>query len=425
MSGVTHFVLSATLHDRVNDTNDLLLNVTKYDIVVFTFGSLLVIVIFECRVPLPDNPSNLEECVAQVFGSFLGRNAMLGFVLSGFINCAVCTAEGNETVGRTKTVDVSNLACNQSGRNITYTWDAEKIRTELVYVVLYLDVVTFNTMLDVFQFGNGVPQFKWLNRFPNEPKRFVTRYKITMKNTLRHTTALGTDIFGNIQRLDNLLEAMPDKLKNCEEQLSNTRQQLDNALMCIERAADIIGIDTVRQARNIITHLQVVDDASFAKMEEYNVVANLNPWCNKATGFYHETEVKLLGEERASNEYPNKTFLDNNIHIAFGTDYGSSFTYTLPDCYFTFTTRMEPINPVEDTLLNPAEKFTRTQMLDMMTSGSAYQMHQESNFGTLAEGMDATLVVLNQNILEVSDLDLLNTAAEKTMFKGDWAYTRQ
>lgn len=60
-------------------------------------------------------------------------------------------------------------------------------------------------------------------------------YKITMKNTLRHTTALGTDIFGNIQRLDNLLEAMPDKLKNCEEQLSNTRQQLDNAKAEVEK----------------------------------------------------------------------------------------------------------------------------------------------------------------------------------------------
>jgi len=60
-------------------------------------------------------------------------------------------------------------------------------------------------------------------------------YKITMKNTLRHTTALGTDTFGNIQRLDNLLEAMPDKLKNCKEQLSNTRQQLDNAKVEVEK----------------------------------------------------------------------------------------------------------------------------------------------------------------------------------------------
>ena len=54
-------------------------------------------------------------------------------------------------------------------------------------------------------------------------------FRITLKNSLRHTTALGTDVFGNIQRLDNLLEAMPDRLNACEEELSNTKQQLENA----------------------------------------------------------------------------------------------------------------------------------------------------------------------------------------------------
>lgn len=60
-------------------------------------------------------------------------------------------------------------------------------------------------------------------------------YRITMKKSLRHTTPLGTDIFGNIQRLDNLLEAMPDKLTACKEQLSNTKQQLENAKVEVEK----------------------------------------------------------------------------------------------------------------------------------------------------------------------------------------------
>ncbi len=60
-------------------------------------------------------------------------------------------------------------------------------------------------------------------------------YRITMKKSLRHTTPLGTDIFGNIQRLDNLLEAMPDKLNACKEQLSNTKQQLENAKIEVEK----------------------------------------------------------------------------------------------------------------------------------------------------------------------------------------------
>ena len=58
---------------------------------------------------------------------------------------------------------------------------------------------------------------------------FSKEYKITLKNELRHTTSLGTDIFGNIQRLDNTLEAFPAKLITCEEMLENSKVQLDNA----------------------------------------------------------------------------------------------------------------------------------------------------------------------------------------------------
>ena len=54
-------------------------------------------------------------------------------------------------------------------------------------------------------------------------------YKITMKNQLRHTVPLGTDIFGNILRLDNALSAFEERLTVCKEQLANTHTQLANA----------------------------------------------------------------------------------------------------------------------------------------------------------------------------------------------------
>lgn len=64
---------------------------------------------------------------------------------------------------------------------------------------------------------------------------FGRQYKITLKNKLHHTVALGTDIFGNILRLDNLLEGMVEQLIACREQLENTRVQLANAKVEVER----------------------------------------------------------------------------------------------------------------------------------------------------------------------------------------------
>ena len=60
-------------------------------------------------------------------------------------------------------------------------------------------------------------------------------YKITLKGTLHHPVALGTDIFGNILRLDNCLEGMEERLVTCREQLENVRTQLANAKVEVER----------------------------------------------------------------------------------------------------------------------------------------------------------------------------------------------
>lgn len=58
---------------------------------------------------------------------------------------------------------------------------------------------------------------------------FAKAYVITMKNELTHTTHLGTDVFGNIQRLDNLLDFMSERLQDTEQLLENTRAQLASA----------------------------------------------------------------------------------------------------------------------------------------------------------------------------------------------------
>ena len=58
---------------------------------------------------------------------------------------------------------------------------------------------------------------------------FSREYKITLIHQLRHTVTLGTDTFGNIQRLDNTLSSFEERMVACTEQLENTRVQLENA----------------------------------------------------------------------------------------------------------------------------------------------------------------------------------------------------
>ena len=58
---------------------------------------------------------------------------------------------------------------------------------------------------------------------------FAREYRLTMIGQLRHTVTLGTDVFGNLQRMDNALEGLSIKEQACREQLSNLKTQLETA----------------------------------------------------------------------------------------------------------------------------------------------------------------------------------------------------
>ncbi|MCL2342644.1 MAG: helicase [Firmicutes bacterium] len=58
---------------------------------------------------------------------------------------------------------------------------------------------------------------------------FGKEYRITLKDQLSHTVSLGTDVFGNITRLDNALEGMEPRLQKCREQLDAVKAQLETA----------------------------------------------------------------------------------------------------------------------------------------------------------------------------------------------------
>jgi len=48
---------------------------------------------------------------------------------------------------------------------------------------------------------------------------------LTLKSTMRHNVTLGIDARGNVQRLDNALSSIPQRIENAQNQLYNLRQQ--------------------------------------------------------------------------------------------------------------------------------------------------------------------------------------------------------
>ena len=60
-------------------------------------------------------------------------------------------------------------------------------------------------------------------------------FRVTISHTLRHTVSLGTDIHGNIQRIENVLDGMEARLQGQQGSLKNVEAQLETAKEEVQR----------------------------------------------------------------------------------------------------------------------------------------------------------------------------------------------
>ena len=58
---------------------------------------------------------------------------------------------------------------------------------------------------------------------------FSKEYRVALKGALTHTASLGTDIHGNITRLDNALNGLETRLQEHRDRLENTTAQMEAA----------------------------------------------------------------------------------------------------------------------------------------------------------------------------------------------------
>ena len=60
-------------------------------------------------------------------------------------------------------------------------------------------------------------------------------FRMTLRGELSHTVELGSDVHGNIQRMENMFEAFPVRLSACEKALVTLKEQMENAKAEVEK----------------------------------------------------------------------------------------------------------------------------------------------------------------------------------------------
>lgn len=93
----------------------------------------------------------------------------------------------------------------------------------------------------------------------------ASEYRMSLKGALSHSAVLGTDIYGNFTRMDNVLEALPKRLEQEQASLAELTHQLENAKAELEtpfsRDAELAEKEARLKELNILLNMDEKDDA--------------------------------------------------------------------------------------------------------------------------------------------------------------------
>ena len=177
------------------------------------------------------------------------------------------------------------------------------------------------------------------------------------------------------------------------------------------------------EMRNAITHLQLVNPKDIKRMAELGIVAVSNPyWFIKDPVGHKVLAVPYLGEKRAEEQYPLKSFFDAGIIVTTACDYPVTTVPTPLLAIQRAVMRQLPNRP--ETLLGGNERVTVEQMIEATTLNGAYQFKCEDKLGSITVGKQADLAVLDTDITACKPENIADTKVLRTMIGGEWVYTR-
>ena len=173
--------------------------------------------------------------------------------------------------------------------------------------------------------------------------------------------------------------------------------------------------------RNCLAHLQVVKPEDIKRVSEYNVIAIVAPLWVPIEKAYFKSEVDYLGEDRAYNEYPIKSFEDAGATICFHTDYPITSIVNFPKAFYIAKKRKDPVSGAKS-VKNPDEAIEQYRSLLAITANAAYMVYEEDKLGKLLPGMIANCVVYDTDLLSNDIESVPNAKLLATIIDGEVVY---
>ena len=217
---------------------------------------------------------------------------------------------------------------------------------------------------------------------------------------------------GFLLKDQNDFKNLAQKLKNSDLQMV-THAIGDSANHTILKIyGEVLGGKNDRRWR--IEHAQIIEKKDFDWFGKYAVIPSVQP--THATSDMYWAEERL-GKERLKNAYAYEDLLKQNGWLPLGTDFPVEEINPIKT-FFAAVVRKDAKNFPENGF-QKENALTREQTIRGMTIWAAKSAFQENELGSLEVGKSADFVILNQDLMTVSENQILDTKVLETWTNGE------
>jgi predicted amidohydrolase YtcJ len=161
-----------------------------------------------------------------------------------------------------------------------------------------------------------------------------------------------------------------------------------------------------------IEHAQHVAPKDFKRFADLQVIASVQP--------YHAIDDGRWAEKRIGNRirttYAFRTFLQNGVKLALGTDWNVAPLNPMETIYAAVTrATLDGKNPKGWV---PEEKITIEEAVFAYTMGSAFAEFQDNEKGSITPGKLADIVILSEDIFKIDPVKIKDVHVETTILGG-------
>jgi predicted amidohydrolase YtcJ len=189
--------------------------------------------------------------------------------------------------------------------------------------------------------------------------------------------------------------------------------------MILDIFSEVVKSNGAKDRRFRIEHAQHMAAKDFARFASLGVIASVQPYHAIDDGRFAE---KRIGHDRSSRTYAFRTFLDNGVKLAFGTDWYVAPLNPMESIYAAVTrATLDGKNP--DGWF-PEQKLKVTEAIEAYTMGSAYAEFQEKEKGSITPGKLADLVILSDDILIIKPEAIKDVKVVTTIVGGKIVFSQ-